>query len=199
MLNSTRLQAEQLHTWFDEILRLADESIFSIAPEGAHREAVLLDVLKMNARILSESTLDQDGKLYSRLCMFLAAAVRKLRIPLGRGHWQAALDNVVQLRRRVISASEESAILGVEIGGPALLFKQQFDQAVEQTGLGGRPSYLTKENRDIALALAVNWGIRLLLAYALEAVPAETRSNRKDLHWVATILRPLVNASSQSQ
>ena len=199
MVNSTKMPAEQLGNWFDDILRLADESVFSIAPEGAHREAVLLDILKMNARILSERTLDKRGRLYSPLCMFLAAAVRKLRTSLGRGHWQAALDNVVRLRQRVISASEESALLGVEIGSPALLFKQQFDQAIEQTGLTGGVSYLTKENRDIALALGVNWGIRLLLAYALECTPAKARSNRKDLSWVGTLLRPLVTVSSQPQ
>jgi len=35
--------AVQLHDWFESILRLTEESLFGIAPEGPHRDAVVLD------------------------------------------------------------------------------------------------------------------------------------------------------------
>ena len=59
--------AEQLNDWFRSIVHSTGESLFSIAPEGPHRDAVVLDVLKRNARILSEAELDSKGKLYSPL------------------------------------------------------------------------------------------------------------------------------------
>ena len=199
MENDPNTVAEQLHNWFRGILRLTDEHLFGIVPEGPHRDAVVLDVLKRNARILSEHELDSEGKLYSPLCFFLAAACRKLGTSLGVGHWRAALDNVVHLQQHTLSARAESATLGLEIGSPAVLFKQQFDEAINQAALAGGVCYLDKENREVALGLAINWGMRLLIAYALECRPSMTGSNRKDLAWVANLVRPLPTASSSSQ
>ena len=158
--------AVQLHDWFGSILRLADDSLFSMAPEGPHRDAVVLDVLKRNARILVNSGLGSLGELYSPLCFFLTAGCRILGTSLGVGHWRAAVDNVVHLQQRMVSSRAESAAVGLDIGGPAVLFKQQLDEAISQAALTGVASFLTKENRQIALGLAINWGMRLLLAYA---------------------------------
>ncbi len=197
MENDTKSVAQQLHDWFGSILRLIDESRFSIAPEGPHRDAVVLDVLKMNARVISQSELDTEGKLYSPLCYFLAAACRKLGTSLGVGHWRAALDNVVHLHEHLMSAGAEFATIGLEIGSPAVLFKQEFDEAINQASVAGGVSYLNKEDRQVALGLAINWGIRLLLAYALEC--SINSSNRKDLGWVAGLLEPLLTASGSSR
>ncbi|MGO8786956.1 MAG: hypothetical protein ACLQVL_06180 [Terriglobia bacterium] len=197
MENDTKAVAEQLHDWFASILRLTDESLFSIVPEGPHRDAVVLDVLKRNARIISQSELDRGGKLYSPLCFFLAAACRKLRTSLGGRHWRAALDNVVHLQEHLMNAGAEFSTIGLEIGSPAALFKQEVDEAINQAALAGGVSYLNKEDREVALGLAVNWGMRLLLAYALEC-PINS-SNRKDLGWVAGLLEPLLAASGSSR
>lgn len=199
MKSDPKAVAEQLHNWFGSVTRLTDESLFGIVPEGPHRGAVVLDVLTHNARILSASEPDGEGKLYSPLCLFLAAACRKLGTSLGAGHWRAAVGNVVHLQQQMVSGRTESAAVGLEIGSPATLFKQQFDEAIIQTGLAGAPSYLDKENREIALGLAINWGIRLLLAYALECRLSVTDSNRKDLAWVASLVVPLLTASNGSQ
>ena len=190
--------AETLDGWFHRISRLTDESLFSIAPAGPHREAVVLDVLKRNARILSQSELDRAGKLYAPLCFFLAAACRKLETPLAVGHWRAALDNLVHLQRQVANVRAESAIVGLEMGNPAALFKQEFDEAIKQAAVAGGVSYLTKESRQVALGLAINWGMRLLLAYALECAPSTNGSSREDLAWVANLVRPVLAASSSS-
>lgn len=199
MGNASKAVAVQLHEWFGGILRLADESLFSMVPEGPHRDAVVLDVLRRNARILFQSELDSEGKLYSPLCFFLAAACRKLGTSLGVGHWQAALDNVVHLQQQVVGARAESARVGLEIGSPVVLFKQLFDEAINQAFFAGGVSYLNKENREVALGLAINWGMRLLLAYALECCRSMSSSSRKDLTWVAALMEPLLTASDSTQ
>ena len=90
-------------------------------------------------------------------------------------------------------------MVGLEIGSPAVIFKHQFDEAINQAALAGGVSYLSKENREVALGLAINWGMRFLLAYAFECCRSMTGSNRKDLAWVANLMGPLLTACSSSQ
>ena len=186
--------AGQLHDWFESILRLTEESLFGVAPEGPHRDAVVLDTLKRNAPILSQAELDNEGKLYGHLCFFLAAACRRLRTSLAAGHWRAAMNNVIDLQNRLVSSRNESYAVGLDIGTPAVVFKREFDEVIHQSGLAGSASYLGKEDREVALALAVNWGMRLLIAYALECSRSKD-SNRKDLAWVGSVVKPLLSAS----
>jgi hypothetical protein len=186
--------AVQLHDWFESILRLTEESLFSIAPEGPHRDAVVLDTLRRNARILSQAELDYEGKLYGPLCFFLAAACRRLGTSLAAGHWRAAMNNVIDLQNRLVSARDESHDVGLDIGSPAVVFKREFDEAIQQSGLAGGASYLGKDDRAVALGLAINWGMRLLIAYALECSRSDG-SDRKDLAWVRSLVKPLLTAS----
>ena len=98
----------------------------------------MLDILKRNAGIiLSQGDLDSEGKLYSPLCFFLAAARHKLGTSLGAGHWRAELDDVVHLQRDWSALRAESATVGLEIGSPAVLFKQEFDEAINQAAIAG--------------------------------------------------------------
>jgi len=186
--------AEQLRDWFDSVSRLASENFFNMLPEGPHREAVVLDILRRNARILAEGELDADGKLYSPLCYFLAAACRKLRTSLGVGHWLAAVGNVVRLGEQLARARTESVGLGLEVDSPAAFFKHELDEVINHAALAGGVSYLDKENREIALGLSVNWGMRLLLAYALGCAGSSNDSGRKDLAWIGNLMRSLVTA-----
>jgi hypothetical protein len=184
--------AAQLHEWFDSILHLTDESLFGVMPEGPHRDAVVLDTLKRNARILSQSDLDKDGKLYSALCFFLSAACRKLGITLSAGHWRAALKNVLVLHHQRVNKLAESDSFGLDFGSPAIRFKLELDEAIRQSGLASEISYLDKENREVALGLSINWGMRFLIAYALECIYVNGSAGRKDLAWVASAVKPLV-------
>lgn len=190
--------AAQLHDWFESILRLTEESLFSVAPEGPHRDAVVLDTLKRNARILSQAELDNEGKLYGPLCFFLAAACRRLGTSLAAGHWRAAMSNVIDLQNRLVSSRDESYAVGLDIGSPAVVFKREFDEAIHQSGLAASASYLGKEDREVALGLAINWGMRLLIAYALESSRSKG-SDRKDLAWVGSVVKPLLTASGRSE
>ena len=185
--------ADALHEWFRSVVRIADKSWFSMAPEGPHRNAIVLDVLTRNARTLASKEVDREGTLYSPLSYFLAAASRQLRAPLGLGHWEAAVENVNLLRLQMTSAREESSRMGLELGSPAQLFKQELDEAIRHAGLSGKPSFLGKQDREIALGLAVNWGLRFLLAYALEC-DRHPDPGRKDLTWIAGRLDPVFAA-----
>jgi hypothetical protein len=190
--------AVQLHDWFESISRLTEESLFGVAPEGPHRDAVVLDTLKRNARILSQAELDNEGKLYGPLCFFLVAACRRLGTSLAAGHWRAAMNNVIDLQNRLVRARDESYAVGLDIGSPAVVFKRDFDEAIHQSGLAGSASYLGKEDREVALGLAINWGMRLLIAYALECSRSKG-SDRKDLAWVGSVVKPLLAASGRSE
>jgi hypothetical protein len=141
--------------------------------------------------------LEPDGKFYSPLCFFLAAACRQLRTGLGIGHWRSALDNLRDLNKQLASSRSDSVYVGLDIGSPATLFKAEFDEAIRQAGLIDGTSFLSKEDRQVALGLAVNWGMRLLLAYAVETIPSHNgTSERKDLSWLAERVRPAVTECS---
>jgi hypothetical protein len=182
--------AYELNEWFHSVQRFTDAGLFSIAPEGPHRDAVVLDALRRNARIVYSARLNADGKLYSPLCLFLAAACRHLGASLGVGHWRAALDNVFGMHQRLANSRSESLTIGLDLGTPAMLFKAEFDEAIRQAGLVEDTSFLSKEDRQVAIGLAVNWGMRLLLAYALETPRPDQPSGRRDLTWLAEQLSP---------
>lgn len=182
--------ANDLSEWFQSVQRLAEASLFSIGSEGPHRDAVILDALRRNARIVYQAQLEPNGRLYSPICFFLAAACRQLKTDLGAGHWRAALDNVGDLRKRLASSRSDSVSVGLDIGTAAVLFKGEFDEAIRQSGLIDGASFLSREDRQVALGLAVNWGMRLLLAYAVETPRQALPSERHDLAWLAERVSP---------
>ncbi len=177
--------ANELNEWFQSVQQLTESSLFSIAPEGPHRDAVVLDALMRNARIVYAAELRSDGKLYSPLCFFLAAACQRLRIGLGAGHWRAALDNLLELQKQLASSHSDSVYVGLDLGTPATIFKGEFGEAIRQAGLTDGATFLSREDRQVALGLAINWGMRLLLAYAAEAPRPSGGSERKDLAWLS--------------
>jgi len=185
--------ADTLQQWFDEVVRLISRAVFDVAPEGPHRDAVVLNVLTRNARQLRALDIDRRGALYNPLCLFLAAACRWLRVHLGRGHWEAAVINVISLTQQLRSLRDASAGVGLEIGDPVRLLKGQMDEALLNAGVAGAPTFVDADGRRIALGLAINWGIRLLCAYALQSdVPADP--SRRDTGWIRDLLRPLSEA-----
>jgi hypothetical protein len=188
-MNNSRSQtiATELQQWFQSVLDLADQGLFGIVPEGPHRGAVILDVLTRNARLIADAELDDEGRLYTPVTLVLAAGSRKLNVPLRVGHWRAAVENVLELRGRM-SALAASAAVALDLGSPAVIFFADLKEALRQSGVSGVPSYLDDETRRIALGLALNWGVRFLLAYALECRPPAEVSVRKDLAWIAKTL-----------
>jgi len=175
--------AEKMHGWFEEVLRLADQGLFGIVPEGPHRGAVILNVLTQNARVILDSEMDKEGTLYQPLSLFLAAGCRKLKVPLGVRHWKAAVENVLRLSEQM-AAPEASTEVALDLGNPAAIFFGELRESIRQAGLAGTRGY---QDREIALGLAINWGMRFLLAYAL-ACPLPRASGRKGLGWIRSLL-----------
>jgi len=196
-LDSTTI-ANDLNDWFQSVQRLTEGTLFGMAAEGPHRDAVVLDSLRRNARIAYEAKLEPGSSLYSPLCFFLASACRQLRTSLGVGHWRAALDNIRDLRGRLSSFRSDSADVGLDAGTPATLFKGEFDEAVRQAGLIDGVTFLGREDRQVALGLAINWGMRLLLAYALETPRLNGGPARKDLTWLGERVGRAVHATDTS-
>ena len=185
--------AEQLHQWFDSVTKLTEEA-FGMQSDGPHRDAIVLDILRRNARIVTVSPLDSEGKLYSPLCFFLVAACRKLGIPLGAGHWRAAVSQVIHLSHTLATIRVETANVGLEFDTPPVFFKRELEETINRAGLVSGVTYLNKQNQQVALGLAINWAMRLLLAYALEASAAPPSPGRKDLTWLGELMRGIVEA-----
>lgn len=172
--------AVELAEWFDSVFDLTQKSLFGIAPEGPHRDAVVVDSMIRNARIIYRAELDTEGKLYSPLCFFLAAACRHLEARLGTGHWRAALENLCQSQQ--LPGLET---FGLPLGTPAYRFKAELDAAIEQAGFIDRTSLLNKQDRKVAIGLGINWAIRLLLACAADYPNPVESPGHKDFSWLA--------------
>ncbi|MEW6753234.1 MAG: hypothetical protein AB1505_19980 [Candidatus Latescibacterota bacterium] len=179
--------AAELHQWFQSVLDLTEKGLFGIVPEGPHRGAVVLDVLARNARLIADAALDDEGKLYAPVTLVLAAGSRQLSVALGIGHWRAAVGNVLRLRQQIAGVATSAAV-ALELGNPAAVFYHELQEALRQSGVTGVPSYLDDESRRIALGLALNWGMRFLLAYALACRLPPEPSGRKGLAWIAKTL-----------
>jgi hypothetical protein len=182
--------AKLLHEWFQRVIHSTDQMLFGIAPKGPHREAVVLDVLSKNARKLRTASLDTNGELYTSLLLLLAAIYRRLALTLNESHWEAALTNVLTLGESIIEYRAEANSLGLEFGTSAALFKGVFDDALGNSGLAGVDSGLGEEDQRMALGLALNWGMRFLLAYAVECGESlpEQVPGKKDLSWIRDVV-----------
>jgi hypothetical protein len=165
---------------------------FGWGKEGTpHNKASVLHVLRRQALDLRSARLAGDGSSYTALVLFLAAARRALGLPINARHWAAALRNVAAQDR-----CEPGKDLGMELGTPSERFKLLLDDAIDAAGLGRRATPLDEHNRRIALGLAVNWGMRSLLAYALAArAPRKsTRRARRDLVWLRSVVQKAMDA-----
>jgi hypothetical protein len=162
--------------------------VFQLPETTAHRAAVIHAMLTSNAKVVVDSGIDAEGRLYPAVAKALAAACRKLGIEPDTGHWKAALQNVLTT---FTEFTQHRDILGLGLGSPAAVFKSLFDEALINAGVTDRPTTLIERNRKAALGLAVNWGMRFLLAYALELPPRRGRiSVSQDVWWIQRLIEP---------
>jgi hypothetical protein len=176
--------AAELDAWFRSLANLSAKAFGW--DRDSHGDAAALHVLRRQAARLRLSRLAEDGASYTTLCLFLAAACRALGLELETRHWVAALRNVME---QCGLAFDEN--LGVSLGSPAERFKILLDDAIDAAGLGSQVTVLNEKNQRLALGLAVNWGVRALLAYAVEARLRGTRGSRArhDLAWIGALVR----------
>jgi len=180
--------ATELADWFTDIVRLWSSVYFDWSTSPAHRDAAILEILSSNARIIIEAPLDSHGSLYKPLTLALTASCLRHGVVPTAKHWLAALQNVLEVRSRVSSADAQRFAL--PSGTAASLFKDLFCEALVHAGVTDRPTILVEENRRASLGLALNWGLRFLLAYALEIRPARSHGRgTRDLRWVHSLIR----------
>jgi len=179
--------ATQLADWFADIIRLWSSVYFDWSTSSAHREAAILEILSRNAKILLEAPLDERGDLYKPLTLVLAATCRRHGVIPTARHWLAAVRNTRDLRARVASAKAQRFALALDT--PASVFKDLLGQALIDAGVTDRPTVLVEQNRRASLGLALNWGLRFLVAYALEirTTPPRGRAEPHDLRWVRSL------------
>lgn len=179
--------AAELANWFSDIVRLWSSAYFDWSTSPAHRDAAVLEVLSRNAKTIVEAPLDAHGDLYKPLTLTLAAACRRHGVVPTARHWLSALQNVLEVRSRVASAGADRFAL--PLGTAASLFKDLFCEALVHAGVTDRRTILVEENRRASLGLALNWGLRFLLAYALEIKAAPPRGRKaRDLRWVHSLI-----------
>lgn len=179
--------ATELADWFTDIVRLWSSVYFDWSTSPAHRDAAILEILSRNAKIILEAPLDSHGNLYKPLTLALTASCRRHGVVPAAKHWLAALQNVLEVRSRVSSADVQRFAL--PSGTAASLFKDLFGEALVHAGVTDRPTILVEENRRASLGLALNWGLRFLLAYALEIRPARSHGpGTRDLRWVHSLI-----------
>ena len=179
--------AAQLADWFTDIARLWSTLYFDWSTSPVHQDAAVLEVLSRNAKIILAAPQDSHGRLYKPLTLALAAACRRHGVTPTARHWLAAVQNVLAVRS--LAASAQARQFALPVGTPASIFKDLFAEALIHAGVTDRPTVLVEENRRTSLGLAVNWGLRFLVAYALE-IPA-TRSRARgprDLRWVRSLI-----------
>jgi hypothetical protein len=184
--------AIELSRWFETILALCDRGLF-VGGDDAHRQAAVLGTLTQNARQLAREEIDAEGKLYPPLLLTLAAICRRLQLTPGPKEWLAAIRNVRDLRPQLQEVSEAAPWL---LSGRAVeVFKRHMDEALVQAGVTDRATILASENRRLALGLALNWGMRTLIAYALEQAMGAP-SEKQDLAWLRGLLADLSSPST---
>ena len=179
--------ATELADWFTDIVRLWSSVYFDWSTSLAHRDAAILEILSSNAKIILEAPLDSHGNLYKPLTLALTAScLRHGVVPRGK-HWLAALQDVLEVRNRVSSVDAQRFAL--PSGTAASLFKDLLCEALVHAGMTDRRTILVEENRRASLGLALNWGLRFLLAYALEIRPARSHGRgTRDLRWVNSLI-----------
>lgn len=187
--------AIDLEQWFDQVLSLLDDSLFGGATDGPHVNALFLDLIGRNGRTLNSSQPDSRGELYTPICLLLAVLTRHLGLSIRREHWKAAVENVLAVSSHR-AAKELSGKMGLALGTPATVFRGLTCEALRNAGMLSEPTILDEANRKLALGVALNRSLRLLLAYALEATAYESQgSERQDLAWLRQEVEGLLPAA----
>lgn len=185
--------ATDLADWFHSLQRILDNSILGVATDAPHRSALLVDSISRNAREICEAELDGNGGLYSPTCFLLATAVRHLGLEIRREHWKSAIENTIHLHSQLEKSRIQDEI-GLQMGTPASLFRGFLCEAARNAGVLGERTSLNEQNRKVALGLTVNWGMRLLLAYALSTPNARPRNPpTRDLAWIRETVHHLLD------
>ncbi len=161
--------ASRLDAWFRDVRGALDITLFSVGGDPAHRRASVLTVLTRHVGLLAAAT-EQPVRALRETTMILAAATHRLAVMPGEREWHAAASNVVTLDAQLSQAAPQSPWVP---SSAAEVFRDQFAETLRHAGVAQAPTVLDAGNRNTALGLSVNWGMRYLVAVAASLADVE--------------------------
>lgn len=156
-----------LSQWFREGRSRYEEVTKSLAGGDQGRSQLFAHgAIERSANKLLERREDEDlSFLFSSTCIFLGAASQFLGLRVTAENWKAAIENVLGIERQLSDA--QAVAFGIPDSASAL-FLSELGTQLDNAGFARVPSVLNQENRRRALALAINFGLRFLIAIGLE-------------------------------
>jgi len=159
--------ATQLTEWFAGLREQLDRTVFAVGSDEAHRKAAALTSVSRHVASF-EAASGEPGPEIREAAWVLAGATRALGLAApNRAQWLAAAQNVASLDAQVHSLDVSPWIAQ----DAAAIFRDHFVEALRQAGVARVPTILDATNRRTALGLAVNWGMRYLIAVAASSGP----------------------------
>lgn len=160
--------ARELDRWFSRAQETYTSILRGLSGEDAGRFKLLLHgAISRKARAILSSPGGEE--LFSPTCLLVGSACLYLELTITAENWKAAAENVLELSAQL--AGVEEFPFGL-IGTPSQIFLGECRTQLRNAGLGPEPSTLSEKNRRFALALAVNFAMRLLIALGLSSDPS---------------------------
>lgn len=159
--------ALELSRWFEEGLTCYEGVTSGLAGGDPSRARLVAHgAIERAAQKLVARSAEQDrSALFSSTCILLGAASQLLGLRVTPENWKAALENVLELEPKLSEA--QAAGFGIPACTSAL-FLEELGTQLDHAGFVRAPSDLNEANRRRALALAINFGLRFLVAIGLE-------------------------------
>lgn len=158
--------APKVTGWFAGLRDLFDRTEYAVGSDEPHRKAAALT--SVSRHVASFEAADGAGARIRAAAAVLAGATRALGLDApDRAQWLAAARNVKSLDAQ-LHALDRSPWVGEDA---AAIFREHFVEALRQAGVARVPTILDAVNRRTALGLAVNWGMRYLVAAAAASGP----------------------------
>lgn len=159
--------ATRLTKWFGGLRDRLDRTVFAVGSGEAHRKAAALTSVSRHVASFEAASGRPDTEIREAASV-LAGATRALGFTApDRAQWLAAVRNVASLDAQ-LHALAPSPWVGQDA---AAIFREHFVEALRQAGVARVPTILDATNRRVALGLAVNWGMRYLVAAAASSGP----------------------------
>lgn len=153
--------AVSLAQWFTSLRETLDKTVFSVGDSEPHQRAAARNVITRHVAELDDAVeAGQQAVEVREIAWILAGATRALGVQLRPNQWLSATQNVARLDVQVDG-------LGTPwVGDIVSIFRDHFFEALRQAGVTRTPTILSAANRQTALGLSVNWGLRYLVAAA---------------------------------
>ena len=184
--------ARSLRDWFRDVLVAYDKFYSSMATDPKHRKIILWSAIARTATSLASLEAQERRQVFSKACLALGTTCLYLEYRPDAGNWLAAIENVLSLGPSLAEA--KTVVPGLDFSSPVEVFKDQVDTAFANAGVvAGKPTGLDTANREIALNLAGNWALKLLVSLALvpEGTTPDPSAVAPAFHRAAQIVRPL--------